>query len=187
MVCFSPLQHLCHASRLLPACRCLPHSSSRNLKCCQCCHQFVCLLFEPWSCYYFGYRCSMQSNRKKRRQPGRMSSGRVAQCRLCPVPCFLGILLCPALSTSDSDNCQLSPLSALGLARLRSSLCLRLRHLRTGHINNCTTVRVDANKWLPPTVPRSTLSSPHAGRNKLLPPRAESGWGAMRKEEVRFV
>lgn len=30
-----------------------------------------------------------------RRQPGRMSSGRVAQCRLCPVPCFLCILPCP--------------------------------------------------------------------------------------------
>lgn len=93
-----------------------------------------------------------------------------------PLSCALYpwcILPCPV-------QLWLRQLSTLGLARLASSLCLRLRHLRTGDINNCTTVRVDANKWQPPTVPRSTLSSPHAGRNKLLPPRAERRWKGVR-------
>lgn len=82
-------------------------SSSRNLKCCQCCHPFVCLLFKPWLravllllLLWLSLVEKEKKKLKKRRQPGRMSSGRVAQCRL--------FVLYPW-----SDNCQLSPVAAV--------------------------------------------------------------------------
>lgn len=103
-------------------------------------------------CRCCGYRWSMQPKRKKEapaRAHVKWPRGPVSPFVLYPW----------------SDNCQLSPDSAQ--RSWPSSLCLRLRHLRTGDVNNCTTVRSDANKWL--LLPPLCLCLCHAARNKLLP------------------
>lgn len=87
-----------------PAAAGCPHSSSRNLKCCQCCHQFVCLLFEPWSCYYFGYGCSTTEKRGASQGACQVAAWPSVAFVLCPVSLVYPALPCPVLAATTVNS-----------------------------------------------------------------------------------
>lgn len=86
-----------------PAAGC-PYSSSRKFKCCQCCHQFVCLLFEPWSCYYFGYGCSPTEKRGASQGACQVAAWPSVAFVLCPVSLVYPALPCPALAATTVNS-----------------------------------------------------------------------------------